>query len=125
MRRRSLRRKQRRVGRISSIKHNVHLKVELTGLNPNLLTFIGIYKKGKYAGHIEVSRYGEDLRIEQLYIHPEFRRQKIGTEAIRQLEKFARRAGFKRIVIEDISGTDFWEKLGYKGKYFKAKVIKG
>jgi len=106
------------------LSNHVEMKMEhyIGGDHP-LMSF-SIYQNGKYAGYVLVSPYGrEALRIEQLYIEPKYRGMGIGSSAVHRFETLARKSGFKRIVIEDESGSRFWNKLGYKGNHFKTKYL--
>jgi GNAT superfamily N-acetyltransferase len=78
---------------------------------------------GQIVGHVFLKFYGKPTApdcpdIEDLYVHPDFRRKGVATELLRTCEKIAKARGFATIglaagVDESDPGRKLYEKLGY------------
>lgn len=85
--------------------------------------YLIVESHGQIIGHAFIKFYGKSTApdypdIEDLYVHPDFRRKGIATELMSSCEKIAQTRGFKAIglaagVDEDDPGRKLYEKLGY------------
>ena len=65
----------------------------------------------------------EGGELKTIFVNPDYQRQGVGKAIIFQLEQYARKEGYGTIrVPSSISGTKFYEKMGYeKGETFISK----
>ncbi|MFQ5907213.1 MAG: GNAT family N-acetyltransferase [Thermoplasmata archaeon] len=85
--------------------------------NPQGFTYI-YYVDGRPVGTVMLRKEGELGRVVSLGVLPDYRRQGIGGELMRQAEEFMQREGARLMVLEvgvrNGSAIAFYEHLGYE-----------
>ena len=60
------------------------------------------------------------IHVDQLWVHPEYRRQGVGSKIMESVHEYARNNGFKMITVNTMSfleAVKFYESLGYEKDY--------
>jgi len=78
------------------------------------------------AGCLVLVPYGEEAKMRQVAVEPDRQGQGIGRVMVEEFERFARSAGYRRIVLNARdTAVPFYERLGYgiEGEMFEEVTI--